>query len=323
MARAKVRRENFFMRFSGAIGTAILSMALALPCPVALAQTAPAAGAGSPAEVVWEFDAYYSSVGLHVPLTDQPIPDSRGGTEVEIYRELLVGSLRPRMMLLELSVNPMPVLGTYLRRHHPGFYADGDVGRDSNVVESLTAGFREPSALSLFFGSALNFVHPGEERRDTNKGYVGYLVSAGRKHIKDNVLIDDPWVELEWKLKGTREFRDEEFAWSFRVGAKFHDNPDIADTAYVGAKRSHVDFGGGWLAYLRNTEFSFKLDFTQDRPSFAFAEAIVGKRWPVKDRRYAFALDVGAIVENTRLYSGGLRDATDDVIFVVRPNLKF
>ncbi|MDF3822722.1 hypothetical protein P3G55_22680, partial [Leptospira sp. 96542] len=41
-----------------------------------------------------------------------------------------------------------------------------------------------------------------------HRGYMGYLLSCGAQHIHNNVLIDDNWCELEWKLKGERTFRE-------------------------------------------------------------------------------------------------------------------
>ena len=39
--------------------------------------------------------------------------------------------------------------------------------------------------MSAFFGSQMKFTRPEETERSTNRGYIGYLVSAGTKHIKE------------------------------------------------------------------------------------------------------------------------------------------
>lgn len=302
-----------------------LRVAMIFSCgfvPPLLAQEPPDAAAESGTEIVWELDTYYSSVGLHIPLTESAIPISRGKSEAEIYGELLLQSLRPQMMLLEVSVNPLPLLGVYIRDQHPGFYADmGD--DDANVIESLTAGFPEPAAISLFLGSALNFVKPGQKRRDTNKGYIGYLASAGTQHIKDNMLIEDDWYELEWKLKGERDFKDEQLSWSFRTGAKFHANDEIADTIYVGFKRSHLDFAAPLLSLLDNSQANMRLDFTLAQGRFAYGELTIGKKIPLSDWDFALTLDTGLIFENQERYLGRLADPDDEIIFVIRPNIQF
>lgn len=280
-------------------------------------------------EVVWEYDAYYTSVGLHVPLTSNSIPTSRGKTEAEIYGELLVNSFRPQLMLLELSVNPLPLVGVLIRDQYDDFYfntgkCDRSTGRcEANLIESLTAGFPEPGAVSLFFGSAMNFVKPGEKRKGTNKGYIGYLISGGTQHIKDNVLYEDDWYELEWKLKGSRDFKSEQLSWSFRVGGKFHSRDEIADTVYFGLRRSHLDFSGPFLSFFANSELRMRLDFTASHGNFAFGEITAGKKYPIQDWKVALTLDAGFIVENRDRYLGALRDPDDEIIFVIRPNIQF
>lgn len=304
-----------------------------LAAPALLAQETGTEAAGGAAdepapqapaiELVWELDAYYSSLGLHVPLTDEPIPDAGTLDEFTIYRELFLRSLKPQIMLIEASVYPMPLLGTWLRRHERGFYDSGDFG-DFNVIESVTAGFREPAAVSVFFGSAMNFTKPGERRRGTNKGYMGYLFSAGTKHIKDNVLIDDDWYEIEWKLKGEREFSDEDLSWSFRAGAKNHQNPDVADIVYVGIRRSNLEYKSPVLSFLKNSNLDFQLEFVRQTRAFARQQIIIGKKYPLRDRKLAFALDVGFIYETGRLYRGTLHDPDDNrFTFVIRPNVEF
>lgn len=279
--------------------------------------------AGANTEVVWELTPYYTSAGAYIPLTDRPIRDSRGDDEFEIYRELLLQSLRPQVLLLEASVYPMPVLGTWLRRNESALHEEADIGSDFNWVESLTAGFPEPAALSVFLGSAMNLVKPGQARKGTNKGHIGYLASGGFRHIKDNVLISDPWYELEWKLKGERFFKEERLSWSFRLGTKQHSHPGIADTAYLGLKRSNLDYNAAWLAWLDNTESEFLLAMTTTGFALARGELLLEKRFPLRAWGFALALQGGCLYENERTYSGSLRNEDHNFTFVLRPNIEF
>jgi len=73
-------------------------------------------------------------------------------------------------------------------------------------------------------------------------GYSGFLFSAGNFHIKDDVLIPDVWLETECKLKGEQLSDDQTLKWSFRFGSKLHQNPEIADSFYIGIKRDIVNF---------------------------------------------------------------------------------
>jgi hypothetical protein len=166
--------------------------------PLTTGESAPQPAADAPpvsennnAEVIWEWDPYYTDVDLNIPLTSKPIPTITSDSETVIYRDLIEGSAIPRYMLLEASVYPMPILGTFLKRHTPGLYKQGQIGNSSiNIFESATAGFQEPWAVSAFFGNIANLVRPGETRTGSNLGYTGYLISAGSKqraHLRQMV----------------------------------------------------------------------------------------------------------------------------------------
>src|SRR5579872_1297319 len=135
-------------------------------------QTQAAESAGI--EVTWDKDPYYSDVDINIPLTDSPIPTIRSDSEAVIYRDLIEGSLVPRYMLLEGSVYPMPILGTYIRSHSPWLYQQGEISRTGvNLIESATAGFQEPWAMSAFFGNIANLERPGgDQQGNNNLGYT-------------------------------------------------------------------------------------------------------------------------------------------------------
>lgn len=276
-------------------------------------------------ELMWELDPYYSNVSANIPLTSKPIPTIASGSESVILRELIKDSLIPRYLVLEASVNPMPVLGTYLKRRMPELYNKGSIGNSGiNVIESLTAGFQEPWAVSAFFGNIAKLNRPNEERMGVNMGYTGYLLSAGAKHIKDNVLIDDIWHELEWKIKGKRDYPDEKMSWSFRVGGKFNSNPDITDVYYLGLYRSNLDIKAPILRWLENSNFDVKIQFSQRSGKAVREEFFVGKKFPIQNQRYTPTLDVGLVWESPDQYSGSLKDRSDSsMTLLFRPSLEF
>lgn len=187
----------------------------------------------------YELDAYYSNASIYIPLTNQAIKDIGEAGEFEVYRTLALQSFNPRFFLIEASINPLPVLGLYLKREQRSFYDDFDISDDLNLIQAITEGFEEPYALSFFLGNVVRFSSPGEYEKTSNKGYTGFLLSVGDQHIKDNVAIDDNWHELEWKLKGDKRFRDRNLSWSFRLGSKTHSHQDITDVYYLGLRRSH------------------------------------------------------------------------------------
>ncbi len=279
---------------------------------------------GKRLSIEFELDAYYSSVDLIASLTDKPIPDVGEKSEFEIYKDLLMSSYLPRFLLLEASVNPMPCLGVLIKRNAEDFYEDTQVSGDFNLVQTVTAGFEEPYAFSLFLGNVVSFQRPGEERKAGNNGYMGYLASAGNYHIKDNELIDDNWYEVEWKIKGSREFVTQELQWSFRIGGKFHGNPEIADVLYIAFRRSRLDYEASAKSILKNSgfEYTFDMDSRSFNPVRSYLS--VDKKWPFKNEKFAFTLALGFMWEANRKYSGSLGEqGVDNFQVFLRPNLEF
>jgi hypothetical protein len=214
----------------------------------------------------------------------------------------------------------MPVLGLALRDRSPALYGRSQLDANTNLVRAVTAGFEEPWAASLFVGNVVNFDVPGSRDVD-GKGYFGALVSAGNWHIKDNVAIDDPWLETEVKLKGDRRSRVKKLSWSFRVGVKLHSNPDVVDTAYVGIRRSRVDYAGA-PTLLANSGVEYRYDAALDgRPLRHYL--IVDKKWPF-GTRVAASLAVGVLWDEGRSYRGALASDTPERLQVlIRPNVEF
>lgn len=276
------------------------------------------------ADLDWETDLYYSNVSLNVPLTDEPIPHISGAGEIEIYSRLFYNSLVPRFMLLEASVMPMPLLGVALKHYTRDFYNTADIGRNQNVIQWITAGFEEPYAFSLFLGDMVKFDRPGEQHLSSNKGYMGYLLSYSNQHIKNNVLVPDHSLEAEWKMKGERSFREDKLSWSFRLGAKVHENPNIANTFYVGFRRSDLDFKVNPFEFLRNSTFDMRWDIGAKNGDLLRQEYVLGKKFPIRSWGVALKLDVGLIWEDPARYTGTLRDTSaSNFTVVLRPNIVF
>ena len=277
------------------------------------------------AEFVFETDPYYTSAGYNIPLTQKPIPVIESSSEAVIYRELIQDSLVPRYMTLEASVYPMPVLGTWLKSHHPGFYGSGSMdGGSFNIIESLTAGFQEPWAVSAFFGNVAKLKRPGDKRVGNNYGYTGYLISAGTQHIKHNTLVADDWLELEWKIKGQLDYTDKKLSWSFRVGGKFNRNTEVNDVYYLSLSRSNTELNSPYLAWLENSSGDFRLHFLKDSGKLVRAELIAGKKFPLPDKGFTPTLSFGFIWTSPAEYSGSLRNLTSNTLtLVLRPSIEF
>ncbi len=266
-----------------------------------------------------ELGAYYTSAGVYLPLSRDPVPHVGEHGEVDMYWALLPRSIRPRFVVLEVSVNPMPCLGLLARDRARSSYDRSQLDRNTNLVRAVTAGFDEPWAASLFVGNVVDF--DVRDSRDVHgKGYFGTVFSAGTTHIKDNVAIDDPWLEGELKLKGDRRSPVKKLSWSFRVGVKLHSSADVVDTAYLGIRRSRVDYEGGPLL-LANSGMEYRFDAALDGTPLRHY-FIVDKKWPL--RKVAPSIALGVLWDRGRSYRGALAvDTPERVQILIRPNIEF
>lgn len=293
------------------------------------------AAAQEPAEkrttVEIELDPYYSAVGVYNSLTGKPIPHLEVDSELEIYRELITKFYQPRTLIVEASLNPLPYAGTLLRRHQPGFYEDMQWSSNFNAVRAVTAGFEEPWALSFFLGNVVSFDTINKSFQGKRNGYSGLLMDLGTHHIKDNVLIRDKWVQLEGKLKGEQILADRSLRWSFRGGMKFHENRYIADSFFIGFRRSRTDFKPKEKTsfWLHNSGFEYVSDFSQEKLEPLRHYLVLDKKFPAKNSRVAFTLGLGFVWTADKKYSGPLSSSAagtktpNSFQFILRPNLEF
>jgi len=268
-----------------------------------------------------ELDPYYTNVGVFIPLTDAAMKQVEIGDETVIYRDLLASAFTPRFLLVEASIYPLPLLGVYLKEEQESIFESADAGDAFNLIEALTEGFEEPYALSFFVGNVIRFTSPRSRIfRAVNKGYSGFLVSFGDQHIKDSELFDDNWYEIEWKLKGDRRIDELYHSWSFRIGAKIHDNPDIADVNYIGVRRELFNGRPGDYAWNDNIGIDFSIDFSRDDGDVVHYQIIVEKKWPRESAEYSMGFGLSKRIDK---YSGELEDEEDETRIILRPGISF
>lgn len=276
---------------------------------------------GASVSIEHELDPYYSNVGVFIPLTEAPMKEIEIGDETIIYRELLANIFTPRFLLVEASVYPLPVLGVYLKEQQESLFESGQISDDLNIVEALTEGFEEPYALSFFVGNVVRFASPRSRIfRAINKGYSGLLISVGDQHIKDSELIDDNWYEVEWKLKGDRRIDEIYHSWSFRIGAKIHDNPDIADVNYLGVRRELFNGRPANYAWNDNVGIDYSIYFSRQSGDIVQHQIFVEKKWPTTAAEYSLGIGLNKRIDK---YSGELADDGDETRLILRPGLSF
>ncbi len=278
---------------------------------------------GSEGEWEHEFDPYYTNIAYFKTLDDSPIPELGKRSESEVYRDLFFRSYLPRFVLVEASINPLPVMGVLIKDYaEESIYDKLTLTDDLNIVEVATAGFEEPYALSLFLGNMVKY-ESADGSGIQSKGFMGYLASYGHWHIRKNRLVDDRWGEFEWKLKGDQVLSDRKLSWSFRFGFKIHDNPLITDEFYVAVKRERVQEHGDVYSWIQNGGVEFKYRMNKDSGATIGQQLIVDKKIPIKKKGWVVSLGIGFVRDTPRKYRGNLLIDKTETAFVLRPSITF
>jgi len=194
-----------------------------------------------------------------------------------------------------------------------------------NWIKPLTAGFEEPYSLSFFIGRMIVFKNKDQDHIGKNRAFIGTLASVGDYTIKDNKAYRDLWGVVEFKLKGTREKKDRDLDWSFRVGACVHNNQDFANTVYIGARRSSIDYKKSEWSFVHNSAFSAMFAMSADNFKLTDVELMVEKKWPLSwGKKVSFGLGIGYLYVGNDKYRGKIGDeGIDNHQLIFRPNLKW
>lgn len=272
-----------------------------------------------------ELDAYYTALSLNIPLAKGGGQAQGEQDEIKTYRSMLAKAWIPSFLVLEGSVNPLPVTGLVIRNNARGFYERARVTPSLNLVQAVTAGFEEPYAASLFLGKVVDFSTEKKVVGHKRRGYVGYLASAGNYHILENRAIADNWLEMEWKVKGDQSTERRKMSWSFRGGGKLHSNDDVSDTYYLGIKRDRVDYEKGPFSFLLSSAVDYRMDLgTRDFKALRH-RFLIEKNIPLPKKKVTLSLGIGYLWLGGGSYTGALaqnRNRAQSQV-LIRPNLKF
>jgi hypothetical protein len=292
-----------------------------------LACAAPAAALGKP-EFELELDPYYSAAAMTVPFSKSVSTEEAHGHEVWTYIRMLEKAFLPQFAVLEASANPLPITGAVFRNALPSAYRKARITPSLNIVDALAAGFEEPYALSLFLGNVMDFSEGKKHVGHKRKGYMGYLLSAGNYHIMENIVVADNWFEAEGKIKGDQTTEKRKMSWSFRGGLKHHSNIDVADTFYLGIRRSRTDFVKTRWSALLSAGIDCRLDFRKTDSKLVRQFVMIEKNFPFtskKGKNMSFSLGFGYQWLSRDRYGGALgeRRQQPERRFMIRPNVKF
>jgi hypothetical protein len=271
-------------------------------------------------------DPYYSAVNATRALASEPIHRLDTDHEGGVYSWLMRRLPFPRDVLVEASVNPLPVAGWATRRFARSAY-DAVEQDGFRPIQAVTTGFPEPWALSLFLGNVVNLVSSADSGKVHGVGYSGLLVSWGAWHLNGNRLVRDDWFETEVKLKGDDLQPRRKLGWSFRIGWREHLHPSIRDAVYLSVARKRTDFAVTEVDLLRNSSLEARVDLDRSSlpaPSPLRWTALVGKKFPSSSGAWAFSMSAGLERETRSAYDGDLREtAPKGWTLLLRPNVEW
>ncbi len=276
-------------------------------------------------EYDYELDLYYSNVSIFIDIDNENnVTDASDFSEKQIYSRLFANAFQPNIILLEASLNPMPIAGLYFRRQNEELYQKTNIG-DFNLVRSLTAGFNEPYALSFFLGRMMVFNRAKKGHLGVNRAFIGTMLSASGHTIKENRAYKDKSLIIEFKLKGTRQYTEHALDWSFRVGSKVHSNHDFVNTLYVGVRRSRIDFNKSSFSLFYNTAYSAFFSVSAETFQLTETELTIEKKWPSHFfYKTVYGLELGYLYNGDEKYRGALReDGIDTHVLIIRPSISF
>lgn len=270
----------------------------------------------------YELDPYYSNMSWYFNFENEAIPVIKDDKEKNLYRKLLTSAALPQYMLIELSINPLPVLGTYIKKNHETFYNDTEI-ENINLIQAVTAGFEEPYAFSLFFGSVVQYTKENQERKSKNKGYIGYLLSFGDQHIFNNELLDDNWYEVEWKIKGDLDFEKKALSWSLRIGGKVHEHKEIQDVLYFSVRRNHFNNVKDNWSWINNSDLEYTIELNNENGDLVQQQILVTKKWGLsRNNKQALNFGIG-LIQQRHKYTGSLASDEEEYRLIIRSNFQF
>jgi hypothetical protein len=274
-------------------------------------------------------DPYYTAFNVSRSMAQTPIAKLNSDGERATDWWLFTHLWQPRDVLVEGSVNPLPLGGWALRKWANSSYNEATFN-GANLVQAVTQGFPEPWAVSLFFGNVVELVSASDTNKVNGMGYSGFLLTWGAWNLADNRMIRDNWLEAEVKIKGDDIRSTRKMGWSFRAGVREHFNPEIRDAFYASIIRKRTDFKyAGWNP-LRNSSLELRADVDQkslihfESIDFLRWSAIVGKKFPFHHGEMAWSISAGVVHELLPGYIGSLRTkAPQGWKLVLQPNLEW
>jgi len=240
------------------------------------------------------FDIYksYSSLYIDFRRYDRSYA-IHSGQEKLIYSKLIRELTLPKFLLLQYTFYPLTSLSSYLETEKPATFNRFNTIYDINLLRSVSGGYEEPFAWSIFAGNILFMRYQFLDQRDKQRrkqagsALAGFAYSFGYHQILDNIYIHDFWQQLEFVLIGNiNEKSHRKLSWNFRVGVKFHRSNLLNNVLTLQFERSQSYYGSDKLSFLKNSLIKYKAYFPitgeNHPPHSVYQYFSYGKKFPVK-----------------------------------------
>lgn len=252
---------------------------------------------------------YHSYTNLFYQFAKEPPVYIYQENEVRMYRELLLRSYQPVYGLLELTLYPSTALAAWIESSYKELYDEFTVYKDINLIGSISGGYQEPWSVSLFAGQLAAFLsmNDAEELVIAATGAGGLVLTGGAYQIFNNCLVRSNWYRIEWKLKGESEQDNLSGDWDIKIGYRFYNLDEIANTLLFSFTRKRMNQGKyDWRwTYNSLSEFELQLPVSHNESGISRFKLTYGKAIPFW--KWMIGLGVGVIYENRRIYDAGLK----------------
>lgn len=225
--------------------------------------------------------------------------------EYRLYRDLLLQSLKPKTVLIELTLYPATYLASYVGQQWPDFFDRLTLTDNFNLLETLGGGIQEPWSVSLFLGQLAPFLtlDENEELVIAATGISGLVVTFGNCQVFDNILVPSQWGRLEWKLKGEGLPGSDEYSWDIKVGYRWYGLSAIDNTLTLFLSRTKItrQVSDWHLAENSLTELEVQVPFKSSWEDFSRITLTYGKFLPL--RKWMVGVKTGIGYEYRKTYS--------------------
>jgi len=212
-------------------------------------------------------DLYESYLSFNLDLRKRHTVKDVKGSEWKLYGLMLKNAFVPGYLSVQSSIYPVLKTSTWMEANHKSTFDQFSFSKGrQNWMSLLSANFTDPYAFSVFLGELIDFRKQIQGKPpQSGYGLMGYVITYGPLSSYRNQLIWDNWYELKWKIKGLKEYEQQERTWNLFMGYVFHENTQFPNTIIFEISRM-LKSKKPVISLLENTLYSFNFSVAPDLP---------------------------------------------------------